>query len=77
MPNNPSSSDGIRGFALKMIEERLSDKQKNSPQIQAMIQAIQNNDAEAGSKLAENICKSYGMTKEQILTQVLGDLGLG
>lgn len=71
-----NDNSGIRGFALKMIEERLSDGQKNSPQIQAMIQAIQNNDEEAGIRLANNICSSYGMSKEQILSQVLGSIGL-
>lgn len=67
---------GIRGFALQMIEQRLTPEQRSSPQFQAMIQAIQNNDEEAGIRLANNICSSYGMSKEQILSQMLGGMGL-
>lgn len=77
MANNQNDgSAGIRGFALQMINERLTEQQRKSPQIQTMIQAIQNNDVEAGTRLANNICTSYGMSKEQILSQVLGGLGL-
>lgn len=66
---------GIQGMALQMIEQ-LPDEKKNSPQFQAMINAIKNNDKEAGERLANNICSSYGMSREQILSQVLGSLGL-
>lgn len=76
MMTNPDNTAGIRGFALQMINQRLSDAQKQSPQIRAMIQAIENNDEEAGIKLANNICSSYGMSKEEILNQVLGSIGL-
>lgn len=77
MSNQQDKSAGIRGFALKLIDQRLTEEQKSAPEIQAMINAIRNNDVEAGVKLATNICQAYKMSPEQITTKVLGDLGLG
>lgn len=76
MKNQRDKSAGIRGFALQLIDQRLTEEQKAVPQVQAMINAIRNNDAEAGINMATNICQSYNMTPEQIATKVLGDLGL-
>lgn len=76
MSNPQDKSAGIRGFALQLIDQRLTEEQKSVPQVQAMINAIKNNDVEAGINLATNICKSYNMMPQQIAAQVLGDLGL-
>ena len=42
----------------------------NNPQAQNFLQILQSGDAQKGQQIAENILKSYGMTKEQGLNQV-------
>ena len=42
----------------------------NNPQAQSYIQIIQSGDQKKGEKLAQNLLKSYGMTKEQGMAQV-------
>lgn len=41
----------------------------NNPNARAMIQAVQSGDAEAGERIARNLCQSYGMTPEQAVQQ--------
>lgn len=42
----------------------------NNPQAQSYIQIIQSGDQKKGEEIAQNLLKSYGMTKEQGMTQV-------
>lgn len=42
----------------------------NNPQAQSYIQIIQSGDQKKGEEIAQNILKSYGMTKEQGMAQV-------
>ena len=42
----------------------------NNPIAQNYISVLQSGDAQKGQQIAENILKSYGMTKEQGLNQV-------
>lgn len=42
----------------------------NNPQAQNYIQVLQSGDAKAGQQIAENLLKTYGMTKEQGMNQV-------
>lgn len=55
----------ITDLAAQMIRDNPDIQQ--TPLAQAGINAILNNDAEAGTKLANNILNSMGMTKEQAL----------
>lgn len=55
----------ITDLAAQMIRNNPDIQQ--TPLAQAGINAILNNDAEAGTKLANNILNSMGMTKEQAL----------
>lgn len=55
----------ITDLAAHMIRNNPDIQQ--TPLAQAGINAILNNDAEAGTKLANNILNSMGMTKEQAL----------
>lgn len=41
----------------------------NNPRYQEMLKAVQNNDSKKGEEIANNLCESYGMTKEQALAQ--------
>lgn len=62
-----ANGQGIRGFALQMLMN--NPNVANNPQMQAWINAIQNNDAQAGQQIADNICQSYGMTREDAIMQ--------
>lgn len=42
----------------------------NNPQAQNYIQILQSGNAQAGQQIAENLLKTYGMTKEQGMNQV-------
>lgn len=55
----------ITDIATQMI--RNNPQVNQSPFAQAGINAILNNDAQAGEQLANNILQSLGMTKEQAL----------
>ena len=55
----------IMNLATQMI--RNNPQVNQSPFAQAGINAILNNDAQAGEQLANNVLQSLGMTKEQAL----------
>lgn len=55
----------LTDMAAQMIRNNPNIQQ--SPFAQAGMNAILNNDAEAGEQLANNILKSVGMTKEQAM----------
>lgn len=59
-------SNSLVDFAMKMI--RSNPRVANNPRAQDMISVIQNGDSERGEKIAENLCQTYGVTKEQALT---------
>lgn len=42
----------------------------NNPQAQNYIQILQSGNAKAGQQIAENLLKTYGMTKEQGINRV-------
>lgn len=64
----------IRQFALNMLQR--NPNVANNPQAQGYLEVIQNNDSEKGQQIAENICKSYGMTKEEALNRAKQFFGL-
>lgn len=64
--------NGILGYAMQMIQN--NPNISNNPQAQEMIRAIQSGDEQAGSQLADNILKSYGMTREQGLNVAMQKL---
>jgi len=42
---------------------------QNNPQIAEMMRVIQSGDTVRGSQLADNICKTYGLTRDQAFNQ--------
>lgn len=42
----------------------------NNPQAQNYLNILQSGDSQKGQQIAENLLKTYGMTKEQGLSQV-------
>lgn len=67
---------GIRGFALKMLEERLTTDQKSNPQVRELVRIIKENDEEAGVRFATNFCKSRNIEPQDAVGNALKDFGL-
>lgn len=67
-----SNYRGILGYAMQMIKNNPNIAQ--NPNSQNMIQAIESGDEKAGIELANNILKTYGVTKEQALSMAFQKL---
>lgn len=65
---------GIREFALQMLNN--SPQLKNNPQAQEMMRVIQENDSVKGQQIAENLCNTYGMSKEEATNQAKRFFGM-
>lgn len=62
MPNvNPMQ------FAMNMLQN--NPQIMNNPQAQGLMQVIQSGDAAKGQQMAENLCKTYGVTHDQALEE--------
>lgn len=48
----------------------------NNPNIQNYIQIIQNGNSQQGEKIAENLCQTYGITKEEATEKARKFFGL-
>lgn len=60
-------------MAMNMI--RNNPQIANNPQAQHYIQVLESGDEAKGREIAENICKSYGMTIEQGVQQARNFFG--
>lgn len=60
--NNP-----ILNLAMTMISN--NPQIANNPQAKSMIEVIQSGDAERGQQIAENLCNTYGVSKEDAIKQ--------
>lgn len=62
MPNvNPMQ------FAMNMLQN--NPQIMKNPQAQGLMQVIQSGDAAKGQQMAENLCKTYGVTTDQALEE--------
>jgi hypothetical protein len=57
----------IQQFAMNLLQNNPNVAQ--NPQAQEMLKVIQNGDSQRGQMIAENLCKTYGITKEDALAQ--------
>lgn len=48
----------------------------NSPQAQQMLQIIQNGNQEQGAQIAENLCRTMGVSRDDALTQAKQFFGI-
>lgn len=64
----------MKDFALSMISR--NPQIADNPQAQQMINVIQNGNDEQGKQIAENLCKTYGMSKEDALANAKRFFGL-
>lgn len=65
---------GIREFALQLIQS--SPQVANNPQAQEMIRVIQENDSVRGQQIAQNLCNTYGVSKEEATNKAKNFFGL-
>lgn len=54
-----------RQMAMNLISQNPSIA--NNPNAQEFIKVIQNGDSERGQHIADNLCQSYGMTRDEAL----------
>lgn len=54
-----------RQMAMNLISQ--NPNIANNPNAQEFIKVIQNGDSERGQQIADNLCKSYGMTRDEAL----------
>lgn len=57
-------SQCIQQMAMKILKE--NPNIANNPNAQSMINVIQSGDGKKGQEIAENICKSMGVSKEDV-----------
>lgn len=67
-------ANSMKDFALMMISR--NPRVANNPQFKQMIDVIQNGNDEQGQQIAENICKTYGVSKEDALTDAKRFFGI-
>lgn len=58
-------SQCIQQMAMKILKE--NPNIANNPNAQSMINVIQSGDEKKGQEIAENICKSMGVSKEDAI----------
>lgn len=54
-----------RQMAMNLISQ--NPNIANNPNAQEFIKVIQNGDSERGQQIADNLCQSYGMTRDEVL----------
>lgn len=64
----------IANFAINLLQK--NPNMVNNPQAQQLLKMIQNGDSAQGEKMAENLCETYGMTKDQALTEAKKFFGI-
>lgn len=60
----------LKDMALKMISN--NPKVANNPQAQELIEVIKSGDNARGQQIAQNLCNTYGVSKEEALNQAKG-----
>lgn len=60
-----SNMPNIRDMALKLLSQ--NPNVANNPNAQEFIKVIQKGDSIRGEQIAQNLCNSYGMSKEDAL----------
>ena len=54
---------------LAMLLMRNNPNIANNPQAQEMLDIIDKNDSQRGAVIAQNLCNTYGVTKEEAVAQ--------
>lgn len=60
----------IMDFAINMINQNPSIA--NNPQAKDLMEVIRSGDSTRGQQIAENLCNTYGVPKEEAISQAKG-----
>lgn len=66
--------DDLLGFAMNLIAR--NPKLAGNPQAQQLIDVIQRGDEKQGEEIADNLCKTFGTTREQAVSEAKKFFGL-
>lgn len=64
----------IAAMAMNMLQK--NPKLQKNPQAQALVEIIQNGDEERGKQMAENLCNTYGISKDEVLSEAKKRFGI-
>ena len=64
----------LANFAMNILQR--NPRVSANPQAQQLMQIIQTGDNEQGQRMAENLCCTYGMTRDQALTEAKKFFGI-
>lgn len=64
----------LKDFALNLIKN--NPQVANNPRAQEMIDVIKSGDEARGQQIAQNICDTYGISKEDAISQAKGFFNL-
>ncbi len=56
----------MRSFALNLLSQ--NPNIRSNPQLQDMLQVIKSGDSVRGQQIAENLCSTYGISKEDAIS---------
>lgn len=63
-----------RQMAMNLIMQ--NPQVANNPQAQEYLQIIQNGDAKKGQQIADNLCQSFGVSRDDAISQAKRFFGL-
>lgn len=66
--------NSLMQFAMSMINRNPAIQ--NNPQARELISVIQSGDSTRGEQIAQNLCNTYGVTKEDAIAQAKRYFGL-
>lgn len=66
--------NSIMQFAMSMINKNPAIQ--NNPQARELISVIQSGDSARGEQIAQNLCNTYGVSKETAIAQAKQYFGL-
>lgn len=55
----------IKDFAIRMLQN--NPNISNNPINQELVNVIKNNDSQRGEEIANNLCNTYGISKEEAI----------
>lgn len=64
----------LKAWALELLSK--NPNVSNNPRAQEYIKIIQNGDSEQGERIANNLCQTYGMSKEDAVKNAKNFFGV-
>lgn len=65
---------GLQDFALQLLQN--NPRVANNPNAKAMVDVLRSGNAQQGQRIAENLCSTYGISREDAVAQAKRFFGL-